>query len=226
MSNANETDSDSQYTLTARTTVKRLKKRGVYDKAVVHAILDEGKICHIGFVAHGAPFVIPTIYARDGEALYFHGAMASRTLQAMQTGLEVCVTVTLIDALVLARSAFHHSMNYRSVMAFGFAHLITDETEKLRALQLITNNVVPNRWQEVRVPNELEMRQTSVLALPLKEVSAKVRNTGPIDDEEDYALPIWGGLIPIRHEYLPPQDDGRLAPGAPMMDLSRFRKNE
>jgi uncharacterized protein len=223
MSNPNELDA-SQYAPTSRTTVKRLKKRAVYDKAVVHTILDEGLVCHVGFVANGTPFVIPTIYARDDETIYLHGAVASRMLKELSSGIDVCITVTLIDGLVLARSAFHHSMNYRSVMMFGTAQLVTDEQEKLRALKLITNHVVPNRWDEVRAPNELEMKQTNVLALPLQEVSAKVRNGPPNDDEEDYSLPIWAGVIPIKQQMLAPKDDGRVAANAAMIELERFNQ--
>lgn len=213
----------SQYAQTPRTKMKRLKKRAAYDRDVVHAILDAGVICHAGFTVNGSPFVIPTIYARSGETLYFHGAMASRTLQSLASGIEVCLTVTLVDGFVLARSAFHHSMNYRSVMVFGKATLVSDEAEKLKALQVITDHVVPGRWDEVRAPNLLEMKQTSVLALPLEEVSAKVRTGGPVDDEEDYALPIWAGVVPLQQQLLTPVDDGRLAEGTQAFDVNRFR---
>jgi nitroimidazol reductase NimA-like FMN-containing flavoprotein (pyridoxamine 5'-phosphate oxidase superfamily) len=216
------TSNPPRYAPTPRTKAKRLKKRATYDRDAVHAILDAGTICHVGFALNDDPFVIPTIYARAGETLYFHGAMASRTLQALAKGIEVCLTVTLLDGLVLARSAFHHSMNYRSVMVFGTARLVNDETEKLQALQCLTDHVVPRRWDEVRQPNSLELRQTSVLALPLQEVSAKVRSGNPVDDDEDYALPIWAGVVAIRQPLLAPVDDGRLANGAPAMDLRRF----
>lgn len=210
------------YAPTPRSTAKRLKKRAVYERDIVHAILDAALVCHLGFSLNGSPFVIPTIHAREGETLYFHGAMASRTLRALAEGIDVCLTVTLLDGLVLARSAFHHSVNYRSVMVFGKARLVDDPAEKLRALQLITDHVVPQRWDEVRLPHELELRQTSVLALPLQEVSAKVRTGGPADDEEDYALPVWAGVVPLRQQLLEPVADGRLAPGAPALDLRRF----
>ena len=211
-----------QYQPTPRTTVRRLKKRAVYDKVAVHAILDAGFICHVGFAVEGQPFVIPTLYARRDEQLYFHGAMASRTLRTLSAGVNVCVTVTLVDGLVLARSAFHHSINYRSVVALGKARLVEDPEERMRALHLITDHAVPGRWAEVRGPNELELKQTSVLALPLEEVSAKVRSGPPVDDDEDYALPIWAGVVPMETRVKMPVDDGRVLPGAQAPDLARF----
>jgi uncharacterized protein len=214
----------SSYAPTRRTTVKRLAKRAVYDKARVHAILDEGYLCHVGFVREGQPFVIPTLYARSGEAIYFHGSGASRMLRSLAEGIEVCLTVTLVDAYVLARSAFHHSMNYRSVVALGRARLVTDREEMLEALRLITNHVVPERWDEVRGPNELEMKQTAVLCLPLEEVSAKVRTGPPADDDEDYALPIWAGIVPVRAALGAPVADGRVLPDVAPFDSSRLRK--
>jgi nitroimidazol reductase NimA-like FMN-containing flavoprotein (pyridoxamine 5'-phosphate oxidase superfamily) len=213
-----------QYQPTPRTTVRRLKKRAVYDKAAVHAILDEGFICHVGFVVESQPFVIPTIYARRDETLYFHGAVASRTLKTLATGVDVCLTVTLMDGMVLARSAFHHSMNYRSVVVLGNARLVQDPAERLLALRLITDHAVPGRWDEVRGPNELELKQTSVLALPLEEVSAKVRSGPPVDDDEDYSLPIWAGVVPIETHVTKPLDDGRVLPGVAPPDLARFKR--
>ena len=210
------------YIPTPRTKVRRLSKRAVYDKAQVHAILDEGFLCHVGFVQDGQPFVIPTLYARCDETLYMHGSGASRMLKTLAQGVDVCVTVTLVDGYVLARSAFHHSMNYRSVTALGRARLVADETEKLAALRAITDHVVPQRWDEVRGPNELEMKQTIVLALPLEEVSAKVRVGPPADDDEDYALPIWAGVVPIRAQLGEPAEDGRLLPGVQTFQVSRF----
>ena len=210
------------YSQTARTKVKRLAKRASYDRAEVHAILDQGLICHIGFSVEAQPYVIPTIHARSGETLYVHGSAASRMLRTLTQGVAVCCTVTLLDALVLARSAFHHSLNYRSVVVLGQARLVTERDEKLRALHLITDHVVPGRWAEVRTPSELELRQSSVLALPLHEVSAKVRRGPPIDDDEDYALPVWAGIVPIETRLGAPLDDGRLAPGAPALELARF----
>ena len=210
------------YIPTPRTKVRRLSKRAVYDKAQVHAILDEGFLCHVGFAQDGQPFVIPTLYARCDETLYMHGSGASRMLKTLAQGVDVCVTVTLVDGYVLARSAFHHSMNYRSVTALGRARLVSDEPEKLAALRVITDHVVPQRWDEVRGPNELEMKQTIVLALPLEEVSAKVRVGPPADDDEDYALPIWAGVVPIRAQLGEPAEDGRLLPGVQTFQVSRF----
>jgi nitroimidazol reductase NimA-like FMN-containing flavoprotein (pyridoxamine 5'-phosphate oxidase superfamily) len=210
------------YAPTSRTRVRRLAKRAAYDKAVVHSILDEGLLCHVGFAVDGQPYVIPTLYARDDERLYLHGSAVSRMLRTLAEGVDVCVTVTLVDAYVLARSAFHHSMNYRSVVVLGRAQLVTDHAERMHALHVLTNHIVPNRWEEVREPNELEMRQTAVLTLALEEVSAKIRVGEPKDDEEDYALPVWAGTVPIATQMGQPIDDGRVRPEAPMPDLSRF----
>jgi hypothetical protein len=210
------------YPPTDRTQVKRLPKRGVYDQAQVHAILDEGFICHVGFVADGQPYVIPTGYARSGDQLYIHGSAASRMLRALGQGAQLCVTVTLVDGLVLARSAFHHSMNYRSVVVLGQARLVTDPAEKTAALEYFTNHVVPGRWDEVRQPTEQELKSTTVLALALDEVSAKVRTGPPIDDEEDYALPVWAGVVPLRIEAGDPAPDARLPEGVPAIDRRRF----
>jgi uncharacterized protein len=212
------------YPPTRRTAVHRLKKRAVYDRDQVHAILDEGFVCHVGFVVEDQPYVIPTLYARVNDCLYFHGAMASRMLRTLTLGVNVCVTVTLIDGLVLARSAFHHSMNYRSVVVLGQARLVEDLEERMRALHLITDHVVPDRWREVRGPNALELKQTSVLALDLKEVSAKVRTGPPVDDEEDYSLPIWAGVVPIETHLGRSIGDGRVLPNAPPFDLRRFTR--
>jgi nitroimidazol reductase NimA-like FMN-containing flavoprotein (pyridoxamine 5'-phosphate oxidase superfamily) len=210
------------YTPTQRTKVRRLSKRAVYDKAQVHAILDEGFLCHVGFTQDSQPFVIPTLYARSGETLYMHGSGASRMLKTLAQGVDVCLTVTLVDGYVLARSAFHHSMNYRSVTVLGRARLVTELAEKMEALRIITDHVVPGRWDEVRGPNELEMKQTVVLALPLEEVAAKVRMGPPADDEEDYALPIWAGVVPIHTQLADPVGDGRVLPDVKMVERSRF----
>jgi uncharacterized protein len=212
------------YTPTQRTKVRRLSKRAVYDKAQVHAILDEGFLCHVGFTRDGQPFVIPTLYARSGESLYIHGSGASRMLKALAQGVDICLTVTLVDGYVLARSAFHHSMNYRSVTVLGRARLVTEPAEKMEALRIITDHIVPGRWDEVRGPNELEMKQTVVLALPLEEVAAKVRMGPPADDEEDYALPIWAGVVPIHTQLGDPVEDGRVLPGVKMVERSRFAR--
>jgi hypothetical protein len=210
------------YTPTQRTKVRRLSKRAVYDKAQVHAILDEGFLCHVGFTQDGQPFVIPTLYARSGDTLYVHGSGASRMLKTLAQGVDVCVTVTLVDAYVLARSAFHHSMNYRSVTVLGRARLVAEEAEKMAALRVITDHIVPGRWDEVRGPNELEMKQTVVLALPLEEVGAKVRVGPPADDEEDYVLPIWAGIVPIHTQLGVPVADGRVLPEVKTVERARF----
>jgi len=212
----------SSYLPTDRTQIRRLKKRAAYDQATVHAILDEGFVCHLGFAANAQPFVIPTLYARDGEMIYVHGSGASRMLRNLEEGFDICLTVTLVDGIVLARSAFHHSLNYRSVVVLGKARLVAERSEMLRALHLLTNHVVPHRWEEVRVPSELELKQTHVLAIPLNEVSAKVRSGPPLDDEEDYTLPVWAGVIPTRMRMGKPQPDARLMANAPALDLTRF----
>ncbi len=212
------------YPSTDRTQVRRLPKRGVYEKAQVHAILDEGFVCHVGFAAEGQPYVIPTGYGRAGERIFIHGSAASRMLRSLDQGIDVCVTVTLVDGLVLARSAFHHSVNYRSVVVLGKAHLVTDPREKAEALRVITNHIVPGRWEEVRPPDERELKATSVLVLALDEVSAKVRTGPPVDDEEDYGLPIWAGVVPIRSSAQEPRPDERLLDGIAAFDKTRLRR--
>jgi nitroimidazol reductase NimA-like FMN-containing flavoprotein (pyridoxamine 5'-phosphate oxidase superfamily) len=209
------------YTPTNRTQVRRLPKRATYDKEKVHAILDAGYICHVGFVVDGQPFVIPTGYARFGDQLYIHGSAASRMLRSAGEGVDVCVTVTLVDGFVLARSVFHHSMNYRSVVVLGKARLVTDPEEKRAALRCFTNRIVTERWEEARQPTDQELKATSVLALPLEEVSAKVRTGPPVDDEEDYSMPIWAGVVPIRGQVGEPLPDERLLPGVPTVDVRR-----
>ncbi len=196
-----------QFEATQKTTVQRLPKRATYDREAVCQILDEGFVCHTGFVVNGQPFVIPTGYARVEDRLYIHGSAASRMLRTLAGGVDVCVTVTLIDGLVLARSAFHHSMNYRSVVAFGKATVVEDPREKLDALRAFTDHVVPDRWNEVREPNEQELKATLVLCLPLEEVSAKIRKGPPIDDEEDLQRNVWAGVVPLT-----------LTPGLPVSD--------
>jgi uncharacterized protein len=182
---------------TPRTTVKRRAERGRYDRATVDAILDEAYISHVGFVHDGGPVVLPTMHARVGDTLYIHGSVASRMLRTLAGGVEACVTVTLLDGLVLARSAFHHSMNYRSVVVFGRAAVVEDRSEKLAAMRALVERVRSGRWDEARQPTETELRQTTVMAIPLDEVSCKVRTGPPIDEEEDYGLPVWAGVIPL-----------------------------
>jgi nitroimidazol reductase NimA-like FMN-containing flavoprotein (pyridoxamine 5'-phosphate oxidase superfamily) len=205
-----------------RATVRRLPKRAVYERTQIDAILDEGLICHVGFVAEGQPFVIPSAYVRVGDRIYFHGSAASRMLRTLAAGAGVCVTVTLLDGLVLARSAFHHSMNYRSVVILGQARLVTDPAEKWEALRRFTNHVARDRWEEVRQPNEQEMKATSVMALSLDEASAKLRQGFPVDDEEDYALRVWAGVVPVRMQAGPPQPDDRLADGVAELNPKRL----
>src|SRR6266511_2377218 len=183
---------------TDRTRIHRLPERGNYDRPTIDAILDEALICHVGFVVEGRPVVIPTIHARVGDHLYFHGSPAAGMLRTLRGGVDACVTVTLLDGLVLARSAFHHSMNYRSVVVFGKAREVAERAEKLRALERLVEHIAPGRSAEVRGPSESELRQTLVLALPLHEASAKIRTGPPIDDVDDYKLPVWAGVVPLR----------------------------
>jgi uncharacterized protein len=210
---------------TERTTLKRLPQRGFYDRELVYKILDEGFFCHVGFAVDGQPFVIPTAYGRVGDKLYIHGSAASRTLRAAGGGMAVCVTVTLVDGLVLARSAFHHSINYRSVVILGAATMVEAAEEKMTALRAFTEHVIPGRWDDVREPNELELKGTSVLALPLVEVSAKVRTGPPKDDEEDMTIPVWAGELPLRIMAGSPVDDPQLSAGVrPPAYVTRYSR--
>ena len=209
---------------TDRTKLKRLPKRGHFDRESVYAILDEGFICHVGFVANGQPFVIPTGYARVDDKLYIHGSQASRMLRSLAGGLDACVTVTIIDGLVLARSAFHHSMNYRSVLVFGRATLVDEPKEKYSALVALSEHIVPGRWADVREPNEQEMMQTTVLCLPLQEASAKIRTGPPLDDEEDYSLPMWAGVVPLKLVAGEPIKDPLLSAEIPVPDYAAHYK--
>ena len=199
---------------TERTRLRRLPKRGAFDRDTVYSILDEAFICHIGFTVDEQPYVIPTAFGRAKDLLYIHGSSASRMLRTLSKEINMCFTATLIDALVLARSAFHHSINYRSVVVLGNATLVTDDNEKNEALKAITNHIVPGRWDDVRWPNELELKATSVLKLPIEEASAKLRTGHPIDDEEDYAMNIWAGILPVELRSGDPIDDDRLDNGA------------
>lgn len=190
-----------------RSTVRRMPERGKYDTETIHGILDEGFLCHVGFAVEGQPFVIPTLYGRAGGTLYLHGSAASRTLRELSRGIEACVTVTLTDGLVLARSGYHSSMNYRSVTAFGTARLIEEDERKVEALRTVSEHLLKGRWDEIRPPSPQELKATSVLEFAIAEAAAKVRTGGPNDDEEDYALPVWAGVLPVR-----------IAPGAPLPD--------
>ncbi len=209
---------------TTRTRIRRLPQRAVYNREEICAILDEGFVCHIGFAVGAQPYVIPTNYVRRGDEIVLHGSPASRMLRALASGGDVCVTVTLVDGLVLARSAFHHSVNYRSVVIFGKVREVSDPAEKLDALRCFTNHVVPGRWDEVRHPTAQELEATEVLALPLTEVSAKVRQGQPMDDEHDRALPVWAGVVPLQTVPGTPIAADDLAPDAPPVDVSRFAR--
>ena len=206
---------------TARTRVIREAQRGVYERAAAYEILDEGFICHVGFVVEEQPFVIPTAYGRSGDNLYIHGSAASRMLRHLDKGVAVCITVTLLEGLVLARSIFNHSMNYRSVMVLGTAVAVQDASEKLEALKLLSEHILPGRWAESRQPNEKELKQTLVMRLPIEEFSAKVRQGPPIDDEEDYSFPTWAGVIPLEMGAGAPIKDPRLDPNTPAPAYAR-----
>ena len=198
---------------TPRTKLRRIPKRGAHDRETIDAILDEALICHLGFVHDGHPAVIPTLHARVGDEVFIHGSAASRMLRTLATGVEACLTVTLVDGLVLARSAFHHSVNYRSVVLYGTATPVTEPEDKERVLEAFTEKLVPGRWQDVRRPTRKELKGTAALRLPITEGSAKVRTGPPIDEDEDYALEAWAGVVPVRTEMLPPEPDPLLREG-------------
>ncbi len=212
MSTPTSPSPSSSFPSTPRTQVKRLPQRANYDRQQVYDILDEALICHLGFVVNDQPFVIPTAYGRLGDQVYIHGSPASRMLTSLEQGIQVCLTVTLLDGLVLARSAFHHSMNYRSVVLFGTATRVDDADEKMAALKAFTDHVVRDRWDDVRPPNRQELAGTLVLALPIVEASAKVRTGPPIDAAEDYALPVWAGEIPLGLTAAAPVTDPKCSP--------------
>ena len=210
---------------TTRTRVRRLPKRGAYDRATIDAILDEGLVCHVGFVVDGQPFVIPTLHARDGDRLLIHGSAASRMLRTLDEGVDVCVTVTLADQLVIARSAFHSSMNYRSVMLLGRATLIEEPAAKMAALRALVEHLIPGRWDDCRQPNATEMKATWILELPIDEASAKIRTGGPIDDDEDYVLDFWAGVLPLAKGFGKPIADVKLKSGVkPPPYLTRYAR--
>jgi len=198
---------------TKRTKLKRIPKRGNFERAAIYKILDEAFICHVGFAVNNQPFVIPTSFARIGDRLVIHGSAASRMMRELKAEIDVCVTVTLVDALVLARSAFHHSMNYRSVVVFGKAKIIEGEREKYAALKAFTEHIVPHRWAEIRPPSKNELKGTTVLSLELSEASAKIRAGGPVDDEEDYEMDVWAGVLPLELKIGAPVADERLRTG-------------
>lgn len=206
---------------TTRTRVVRESDRAVYDREPVYRILDEGFLCHVGFAVDGQPFVIPTSYGRKEASLYIHGSAASRMLRQMKEGVAVCITVTLLDGLVLARSVFNHSMNYRSVVILGTATLVDDPEEKLAALRILSEHILPGRWDDSRQPNERELKATSVLRVPIEEFSAKVRQGPPLDDEPDYSFPTWAGVVPLEVKVGVPIDDERLLPGKEVPEYVR-----
>ena len=208
----------SELKQTERTRLRRLPDRGSYDRETLYAILDEAVICHVAWVADGAPMLIPTAHWRGGDRLYLHGSRASRLMRAIREGAEVCVVVTLLDGLVLARSAFHHSMNYRSVVVYGLPEVVEDRAQQLEALQQFIEGIAPGRWDELRPPTDAELAQTQVVALALDEASAKLRSGGPLDDEADYAHPVWAGTLPIFAAAGDPVPDERLQPGVPLPD--------
>jgi nitroimidazol reductase NimA-like FMN-containing flavoprotein (pyridoxamine 5'-phosphate oxidase superfamily) len=196
----------------ARTRVHRVPARAVYAREAIEAILDEALIAHLGFVHRGQPYVVPTLHARVGGTVYFHGSAASRAIRTLSAGAPACLTVTLLDGLVLARSAFHHSVNYRSVVVLGTATPVEGPSERMRALEAFTERLIPGRWAEVRPPNPQELKGTRVLAMALDETSAKVRTGPPVDEEEDYALGTWAGVIPLHTTVATPVPDPRLGP--------------
>jgi nitroimidazol reductase NimA-like FMN-containing flavoprotein (pyridoxamine 5'-phosphate oxidase superfamily) len=209
------------YTPTPRTRLVREAERAVYDREVAYRILDEGFLCHVGFVADGQPFVIPTSYGRQDANLYIHGSAASRMLRNLKESIPVCVTVTLLDGLVLARSIFNHSMNYQSVVILGKATLVDNPVEKLEALRLLSEHIIPGRWADSRQPNERELKATSVLRVPIEEFSAKVRKGPVVDDEEDYSFPTWAGVVPLKMKAGEPINDARLQPGQTVPEYAR-----
>ena len=212
------------YAKTKRTTLKRAHERGVFDRARVHAILDEALICHVAFVHDGAPALIPTAHWRARETLYIHGSSASRAIRALEGGGPACIAVTLLDALVLARSGFHSSFNYRSVIIYGAARKITDEAEKLAALEAFMEKIAPGRWAELRAPNAQEMKATTVLAFDLDEVSAKIRDGGAIDEPEDMDDPVWAGIVPVTTGFATPERDSQQSESIPLPDYLKDYK--
>ena len=209
------------YPPTEKTRVKRLHERGHYDRETVYAILDAGFICHVGYLIDDQPYVTPTSYWREGDRVYWHGSSASRMLRTISKGIKVCLTVTHVDGLVLARSGFHSSINYRAVMAFGEAEVIADEAHKRAALEAFVEHVTPGRWAMMRPVTSQELKGTTVLSMELSEVSAKVRTGPPKDDEEDYALPIWAGVLPLKLVGLPPEPDPRLTASVPVPEHAK-----
>ena len=207
--------------LTKRSELRRIPVRGSHDRETIGKILDAGFLAHVGFCVEGHPFVIPTLYGRDEDRLYLHGSSASRMLGELETGIPACVTVTLVDGLVLARSAFHHSMNYRSLVAFGTARKVADREQKIKSLRVISEHLIAGRWEDVRKPSEKELKATTVLEFSIEEASSKVRNGPPIDDDSDYGLPVWAGILPLEMKSRQPTPDDRLIEGVSLPDYVR-----
>jgi nitroimidazol reductase NimA-like FMN-containing flavoprotein (pyridoxamine 5'-phosphate oxidase superfamily) len=199
--------------VTKRTELRRIPDRGSHDWETIHQILDAGFLAHVGFCVDGQPFVIPTLYGRDGERLYLHGSAASRMLGELETGIPACVTVTLVDGLVLSRSAFDHSMNYRSIVAFGTARKVVDAEQKIKSLRVISEHLIAGRWAEVRGPSDKELKATTVLEFSIEEASSKVRSGPPLDDESDYGLKVWAGVLPLEMKSRRPIPDDKLVEG-------------
>ena len=207
--------------LTKRTELRRIPSRGSRDWETISEILDAGFLAHVGFCVGGQPFVIPTLYGRDGKRLYLRGSAASRMLRELETGIPACVTVTLVDGLVLSRSAFDHSMNYRSIVAFGTARKVVDPEQKVKSLRVISEHLIAGRWADVRGPSEKELKATTVLEFSIEEASSKVRNGPPLDDESDYGLPVWAGVLPLEIKSRPPIPDDKLVEGITLPDYVR-----
>lgn len=217
----------TKFTKTTRTRIQRLPKRGHYDRETVYRILDEALICHVGFAEEGQPYVIPINFARVEDSIVLHGAKASRLLKHVQAGKPICIEATIVEGLVLARSVFHHSVNYRSVVLFGTGRIVEEEGEKLSALQAITEHLVPGRWQEARLPNRKEMNATRVVAIQIEEASAKVRVGPPVDDQEDYELPVWAGVLPLKEMPLSPIQDELQSTDIPLPDyIKKYSRSQ
>ena len=214
---------EDSFPVSGRNKVKRAPMRGAYDKETVYGVLDACHICHVGYVLDGQPYVTPTIFWRDGDTLYWHGSSASRMLRTVETGIDVCVTASLFDGWVMARSGFHHSANYRSVMAYGKAKALETEAEKDAALKLMMDGLFPGRWEEIRPSTQQELKGTTVVAMKIAEASAKIRTGGPVDDDEDYALPVWAGVLPVRQVQDAPVPDPKMTDGIGFPEaLSRY----
>lgn len=218
MQHRDKGQTDNSFNPTNVSRVKREHQRGAYDKETVFGILDAAPFCHVGYTIENRPYVTPTLHWREGERIYWHGSSASRMLRQVKTGVPVCVTASLFDGYVLARSAFHHSANYRAVMAFGTAHMIEDRDEKEQSLKVMMDQLWPGRWEELRPMYEQELKATTVVAMDIEEASAKTRSGPPVDDEEDYGLPIWAGVEPIVHGTGTLEADPRMLPDVPLPD--------